>query len=96
MKIANDTVATAFNNAKLELSSDRQNVINYMLYESEEDPLDIVKHISDTSQMQQVKKSAENQTRNSVYYIKKLMAGLMLIDYSYVEKKNIRGDVDNG
>ena len=46
--------------------------------------------------MQQVKKSAENQTRNSVYYIKKLMAGLMLIDYSYVEKKNIRGDVDNG
>lgn len=43
MKTAADNVADTFNKSELKLSSDKQNVVDYMLFESEDEPSDIVK-----------------------------------------------------
>ena len=91
MKTAADNVATTFNNSELELSSEKQNVVDYMLYESNEEPISIAKNIGDTSQMQKIKKCTKHQTRNSDYYMRKLVVGLMLIDYAIVDKKIVKG-----
>lgn len=91
MKTAADNVAITFNHSELELSREKQKVVDYMLYESDEEPIDIAKSIGDTSQMQEIKKCTKYQTRNSDYYMRKLVVGLMLIDYAIVEKKIIKG-----
>lgn len=43
MKTAADNVADTFNKSELKLSSDKQNVVDYMLFESEDEPSDIAK-----------------------------------------------------
>lgn len=90
MKTAADNVATTFNNSDLELSSEKQRVVDYMLFESDEEPISIAKNIGEASQMQEIQKCMEHQNRNSDYYIRKLIVGLMLIDYAIIDKKVVK------
>lgn len=94
MKTAADDVAVAFNKSELELSSDKQDVVNYMLFESDDEPINIAKNIGTNEQMQEIKKHTGNQIRNSYYYMKKLAVGLMLMDYAMVDKKKVGGVMD--
>ena len=90
MKTAEDNVATTFNNSELELSSEKQSVVDYMLFESNAEPISIATNIGEASQMQDIQKCMEHQCRNSNYYIRKLVVGLMLIDYAIVDKKVVK------
>lgn len=94
MKTAADDVAVAFNKSELELSSDKQDVVNYMLFESDDEPINIAKNIGTNEQMQEIKKHTGNQIRNSYYYMQKLAVGLMLMDYAMVDKKKVGGVMD--
>ncbi len=94
MKTAADNVAETFNKSELKLSSDKHDAVNYMLFESDAEPIDIAKNIGSDVQMEEIKKCTENQTRNSYYYMRRLAVGLMLMDYAMVDKKNIGGRKD--
>ena len=91
MKTAADNVADTFNKSELKLSSDKQNVVDYMLFESEDEPSDIVKNIGTQSQMEDIRKHTGSHMRNSYYYMRKLAVGLMLMDYAMVDKKKVGG-----
>lgn len=90
MKTAADNVAVAFNNSELKLSSEKQNALNYMLYESDEEPISLVEKIGTKEQISKINNSLGKQARNSYYYMRKLVVGLMLIDYALVDEKNIK------
>lgn len=90
MKTAADEVAIQFNNSELQLQSEKQDAVNFMLYESNEEPLSLVKKIGTNPQMKQIKNCSRKGRRNSYYYMKKLVVGLMLIDYSLVDRKSIK------
>lgn len=96
MKTAADNVAVAFNNSELKLSSEKQDAINYMLYESDEDPISLVEKIGTKEQISEINNSLGRQARNSYYYMRKLVVGLMLIDYALVDKKVVKegGKID--
>lgn len=96
MKTAADNVAVAFNNSELKLSSEKQDAINYMLYESDEDPISLVEKIGTKEQISEINNSLGRQARNSYYYMRKLVVGLMIIDYALVDKKVVKegGKID--